>query len=150
MEAFDHLAFANQCEQQLRMWQQALRLQDWIITLQFWPHEALGDSVARTNISKFQKSAVIALRYPHDLGPVERDWPAEEAGDYDMSLVHELLHILLHDMDSSVEWAEEQVCNIVSRAIVHMYRNGQPQGPPPSPPAGGDVVHKTAHPGHYL
>lgn len=145
-----HSAFEAQANEQLRFWQSVLRLQDWIIELQFWPHEALGTEVSRVLYSRNQKTAIIALRYPEDLGPVEKDWLPGEAGDYDMSIVHELLHVLFTDMESKQNIAEEQSCNILSRAIVNLYRGNQQQVPHPSPPAGDGRDASYGHPGHYL
>jgi hypothetical protein len=147
MEINSHSDFEVQVSQQVTFWQQTLRLQDWTLDTQFWPHDALDGDIGRSIISRNQKSAIIALRYPEDLPPIERDCPGQEACDYDMTIVHELLHIMFVDMECKHEWAEEQSCNLLSRALVNLYRgNGQLQVPHPSPPVGDDF----GHPGHYL
>jgi hypothetical protein len=150
LEELSRSDFEHQVKGQVSFWQQALRLQDWIVTIQYWPHDALENDVSRLVVSRNQKSAILVLRYPEDIAPVEKDWPPDEARDYDMSIVHELLHLMYVDMESPIEWAEEQSCNTLSRLLVNMYRIGQPQVPHPSPPAGDEVAHKAAHPGHYM
>lgn len=131
-------------EAQVVYWQQELGLRDWLITLEFWPHDALDDAVARTKWHRNSKHAKIALRYPEDLAAVEKSWPQDEAGDYDISLVHELLHLKCVDLESQVSWAEEQLCNHLSRALVRAYRKTQG--------GAGSPVLEAARPaaGHYL
>lgn len=145
----DSVQFESACKEQIAYWQRVLRVQDWRIEVEFWPHRALEDNVARTHINWNNKSAVMVLRYPHELGAVEHDWPAGEAGDYDLSIVHELIHLLLKPMDSTQQVAEEQACNILALAIVQLYR-AHPQGPTTLSPCGGEDAHKASSPGHYM
>lgn len=144
----EHSDFDEAIQTQLTFWKSVLCLNDWAIRIEYWPHEALGGSVSKVSWSRNQKSAIIALRLPEDLPPVERDWPEGEASDYDLSLVHELLHLHCVDMECKQDWAEEQLCNHIAKALVSFYRNGNPQSPHPSPSVGG-VDSKDRHPGHF-
>jgi len=149
MESLDQGAFETACRDQVIAWQKILRLQDWKIEVEFWPHKALGASVAKTESNLNNKSALIVLRYPDDLAAVEHDWPAGEAGDYDLSIVHELLHLMMRPMDCQLLWAEEQACNLLASAFVSLYR-AHPQGPPTLSPCGREEAHKASSHGHYL
>lgn len=115
-------ALSKHVEDTLVFWQKALRLQDWTILVEWWPHRALDGAVSQIEISRNQQSATLALRFPEDMGAVEKEWPPDEAGDYEMSIVHELIHIKLNAMESEVEWAEEQVCNHLTTALVGLAR----------------------------
>ena len=143
----EHEEFRTLLQAQLTYWQGLLRLQDWRITIDFWPHTALDGDVAKLQWSRNQKTALLAFRIPEDLPPIERDWPEGEANDYDLTIVHELLHLKCSDMESTVEWAEEQVANHVAHAMVSLYRDGKTMTPTetvsPAPVLG------QAH-GHYL
>lgn len=121
-----HSDFVKLLGDQLAFWQKTLKLQDWDIKISFWPHAALNGEVCHITWLRDQKTASLAMRMPEDIPPIERDWPEGEAADYDISLVHELLHLKCVDLESEVEWAEEQLANHLSRALVSLYRNGHP------------------------
>jgi len=144
-----HEQFSAACAEQIAYWQQVLRLQDWRIALEFWPHHALETSVAKTIWNVSNKSATIALRYPHQMGAVEQEWPAGEAGDYDLSIVHELLHLMFQPMHSQCQESEEQACNLVASALVQLNR-AHPQGLPTLSTCGSEEAHKVSSPGHYM
>jgi len=139
VEGVPNVPFEEQIQIQLTYWQRILRMQDWVITVEIWPHNALDGAVAHITTDRNQKAAVIALRHPNDIMAVEKGWPENEAADYDLSIVHELLHLKCVDLetDEQVEWAEEQLCNHVSKALVSLYR-GKEESP-------ASVNH-----GHYL
>jgi hypothetical protein len=141
--------FETSCREQVAYWQRVLRVQDWKVEIEFWPHKALEDSVAKTLMNVNNKSAVLILRYPEQLSAVEHDWPAGEAADYDLSIVHELLHLHLRPLDSTQLVAEEQACNLIALALIQVYR-AQPQGPPTLSPCGSEEAHKASSPGHYM
>jgi hypothetical protein len=147
----EHSDFDKLVKVQLSYWQGVLKLADWAISIDYWPHAAFDGNVSRVHWSRNQKTATIALRVPEDIPPVERDWPDHEAIDYDMSLVHELLHLKCVDMESKVEWAEEQMVNHVTRALVTLYREGHESEEVPSEapnsPSVAIIGHST---GHYL
>ena len=140
-----HDELKEQLETQIAYWQKILRLQDWIVIINFWPHAALGSRVCQAEISRNSKHVVLSFRVPEDIPAVANDWPEGEAQDYDLSIVHELMHVLVHDMQSKEEWAEEQVCNIMARALVSSYRQRQPGDSCPT-----DSVRVTRQAGHYL
>lgn len=137
----EHSAFDSLVKTQLSFWQTKLRLTDWDIKIDYWPHEALNGSVSKVSWSRNQKTATIALRIPEDIPPVERDWPEGEAVDYDMSLVHELIHLKCVDMESKIDWAEEQLANHVTRALVGLYRENNPTA---------ETIEIPKPTGHYL
>lgn len=141
----EHADFDALVKIQLKFWQGILRLSDWDITIDYWPHAALDGDVARVNYSVNQMTATIALRIPEDLGPVERDWPEEEAADYDFTLLHELLHLKCVNMKCEVEWAEEQLANHVAKALVKLYRESHAVAESTDK---GPVI--GPHAGHYL
>ena len=149
MDANAPTDFTAACEAQVAFWQKILRLQDWQIDIEFWPHHALETSVAKTIWNACNKSATIALRYPHQLGAVEHEWPAGEAGNYDLSIVHELLHLMYVPMECKILVAEEQACNLVASALVQLYQ-AHPQGLPTLSTCGGEEAHKASSPGHYM
>ena len=122
----EHSAFVELLEKQLKYWQELLRLQDWDIKVVFWSHDALDGAVCKIKYSRNQKTATLAMRVPEDIPPIERDWPEGEALDYDNSIVHELLHLKCVEMESKVDWAEEQLTNHLSRALVKLYHEGHP------------------------
>ena len=148
-QLMDSESFETSCREQVAYWQRILRVQDWKIEIEFWPHKALESNVAKTIINHNNKSAVLILRYPDQLGAVEHDWPAGEAADYDLSIVHELLHLHLRPLDSTQVVAEEQACNLIALALIQVYR-AQPQGPPTLSPCGSEEAHKASSPGHYM
>jgi hypothetical protein len=121
----EHSDFEELIKGQVSHWQRILRLMDWQVQVQYWPHEALDDAVSKIRFSRNQKYATLALRRPEQLSACEHEWPEGEANDYDMSIVHELLHLKCLEMESKVDWAEEQLCNHLASAIVSTYRDGQ-------------------------
>jgi len=147
----DHSDFHKLVTGQLVYWQDLLKLRDWDIKVDYWPHDALENAVAKMKFSRNQKTATIALRVPEDIPPVERDWPDNEAVDYDMSLVHELIHLKCVELESKVEWAEEQLSNHLTRALVKLYRDGRniEQVPVEGEP-GQSAAIVGHHTGHYL
>lgn len=146
----EHSAFNELVLKQLKYWQDILKVNDWDIKIDYWPHDALENSVAKMKFSRNQKTATIALRIPEDIPPVERDWPDNEAVDYDMSIVHELIHLKCVELESKVEWAEEQLSNHVTRALVKLYRqNHQIEDIPVDPGATPTIIVGNST-GHYL
>jgi hypothetical protein len=143
----EHEDFRKLLQEQLVYWQKLLRLSDWDIKIDFWPHAALEDAVGKVIWSRFQKTATMAFRIPEDIPPVERDFPENEAADYDLTIVHELMHLKCINMESKVEWAEEQLANHMARALVSLYREHIPKSARETVSSG--PVLGQAH-GHYL
>lgn len=144
----EHLDFSKLIDTQLKYWQGILKVNDWDIKVDYWPHDALDGSVAKMKFSRNQKTATIALRIPEDIPPVERDWPENEAVDYDMSLVHELIHLKCVELESKVDWAEEQLSNHLTRALVQLYRNGHETSTPEPGTTPVAVIGQSV--GHYI
>lgn len=140
-------AFEDACQTQVAFWQKVLRLQDWRIDIEFWPHHALDSSIAKTIWNANNKSATIALRLPYQIAAVEHEWPEGEAGNYDLSIIHELLHLMFQPMECKIQIAEEQSCSLIASALVELYQ-AQPQS---SQLSGCDgVSDKDTSSGHYL
>ncbi len=119
------LDFQQLVSERLEYWQESLALRDWAIKVEYWPHLSFDGAVSKIHYSRNQKFATIALRMPEDISPCEREWPEGEAADYDLSIVHELLHLKCVDMECRVDWAEEQLCNHLAKALVSAHRLGR-------------------------
>ena len=107
------------------MWQKLLRLQDWNITVnvkrryQMSDHDALG----------------LCRRYPDskdadiDILSVQ-DISAHKEGDdadYELTLVHELLHVhftFMNNDEGHARQQEELIVSTLSRALVKLNRDG--------------------------
>lgn len=148
------LDFDREVRSRLAYWQRWLRLQDWAITVTYWPHKALGHAVAHVEWNLNDLSAELALRIPTDIAPIERDWGEGEAGDYDRSIVHELLHLKCLPIRGQEESGpgEEQLCNHVASALVDLSRGHDHQQGPPTPPLAGNppTPQAAGGAGHYL
>lgn len=113
----------NQLQDKLLEWQKRLRLQDWIIKVEFkraydFPDEAL----ARVNPTLEKKHAFIYL-----LDPVDYDPGFMVPYDMENSLIHELLHLHLwpitgNDEEGIHRISEEQAIESITSGILSAYR----------------------------
>lgn len=130
---FDDHAFESEIQKQAAYWQDILALRDWAIGIRVCRHWEMEDhtAVAQCEVYLDRKDAIISVLHPTDLlGLTNRFLNGEEA-DYDISLVHELLHLHFAPFDTDDaqhEVAYEQAINAISRGIVRLYRT-----PPPMP-----------------
>lgn len=145
---FDQV-LAEQCS----YWQEVLRLQDWNIDVRLVrPHEMAGDKspVAQTEVYEHRKDAIMRFLHPMDLITLQSHFLFGEEKDYDLNIVHELLHLHFAPFQEAIETskgtAQEQAIEAISRAIVKLHRHGKPQDL--SQPL--DMVTETHSGGHYV
>lgn len=122
----DEDAFMHELHTQLAYWQQMLYLQDWTISLQVVRQWDMGDncSVAQCEWYLQRKDACIKVLHPDDLPGVKSRFLNGEECDYDISLVHELLHLHFAPFHTEKEdIAQEQAINAISRGIVKVWRS---------------------------
>jgi hypothetical protein len=105
------------------VWQERLRLLDWTVDVSFSRLHAMGESVGRCDITNAgRRRAHVTLLDPRD---------AVSSGEirYDLEylLVHELLHLPMHDVlpDLDAErpdgLAAERMIDSVAEALVRAY-----------------------------
>ena len=141
-QVFDDQAFENDIRKQAAYWQKLLHLQDWNLDVRVSRQWEMDDASTLAQCSWYihRKDAVIRVLHPSDLPGIGSKFIKGEENDYDISLVHELLHLhfapitRLHK-EESYEIYEEQAINAISRAFVELYRNQ----PVPIPPATAHV-----------
>jgi len=118
----------EQLQQACREWQRRLRLEDWRVTVRFQDWVSMS-TIGRSGEVQWNlqaKSAVISI-----LPPGQRcDGNPEMAeGDWERTLVHELLHLHLAAWDtcdgSLEDAAQEQAINAMSEALVTLAREGR-------------------------
>lgn len=130
METPQEESFGDQAYAQLRFWQELLRLQDWNIELRIVRQFTLDDpdTLAECEYYLERKDAIIRIVIPEDLDRFEDVYLGNEARDYDITLVHELLHLHFAQFaPPEDEVVHEQVINTLSRAFVKLYRIAGPE-----------------------
>lgn len=129
-------------------WQERLRLQDWTVDVRVKrKHDmTLSDALASCEWYMERKDAIIEVVDPIDLDSYKGFLNGEE-GDYDVSIVHELLHLHFAPFtpreESHQTVAIEQAINAISKALVrlerekllgdHMPASMKPKDPQPLP-----------------
>ena len=121
----DDETFSHELHKQLLFWQHALYLQDWTISLRIVRQWDMGDTVSVAQCEWYieRKDAIIKVLHPDDLPGVSSRFLNGEECDYDVSLVHELLHLHFapfHRKEDEI--AHEQAINAISRGIVKTWR----------------------------
>ena len=121
--------FEEAVRDQCTYWQGVLRLQDWNIQCDVVrAHEMKGDRspVAQCESYIRRKDAMVRVLHPMDLPAVSPYFLNGEEKDYDLSLVHELLHLhfapFQAEVDTAADLAQEQAIESISRAITKLYR----------------------------
>ncbi len=136
------------------LWQQRLRLQDWNVHVKLCRLNEIsgGDAIANITHYEERKDAVMKLLAPMDIPLVKDEFLGCEASNYDLSIVHELLHLHLLPLSDynnpAKRVAEEQAINAISRCLVEAITLKQPETPlikPVEVPAMTPVIA-----GHYL
>lgn len=145
-ETVDDNDIQSLLQKECELWQKKLYLQDWNIEVKLcrlneMPHDAL----AAIQHWEERKDARMYLLAPCDIPLVQDKFLGTEAANYDISIVHELLHLHLLPLsdyeNEPKRIAEEQTVNLLSRAFVKAYANViKPVVPP--------TLAKDA--GHYL
>lgn len=128
-EELDYLNLLQLLKDRCKVWQEKLRLQDWNVTLELRRKHEMADpnSIGCIRIFEEGKDAKIHLLSPVDLVTVEECFIDHEELNYDITLVHELLHLHFHpfaeDDATQKGIAQEQAINILSRSIVSAYQS---------------------------
>lgn len=128
----DHEAFEKELHKQLAYWQRILYLQDWTVELRVARQWEMADSktLAQCDWYLQRKDAIIRVLHPDDLAGVSQLFLQGEETDYDISIVHELLHLhfapIHRDGD---ETFHEQAINAISRGMVKVWREDNPKEP---------------------
>ena len=118
-ESLEELLY-ERCE----YWKKVLRLQDWNVDIEVRRKHEMADPHCIGCIRIFDegKDAKIHLLSPVDLVTVEEAFIDHEELNYDITLVHELLHLHFQPFaedDSTYKGiCQEQAINILSRALV--------------------------------
>ena len=109
----------------LPMWQKLLRLQDWNITVnvkrryQMSDHDVLGLCRRYTD----SKDADIDILSVQDISAHKEG----DDADYELTLVHELLHVhfaFMNNDEGHARQQEELIVSTLSRALVSLNRDG--------------------------
>lgn len=129
-QVFDDQAFDSDIKKQATFWQKILALQDWNVDVRISRQWEMSDQTTVAQIEWFltRKDAILRVVHPTDLPGLSKSFIHGEENDYDISLVHELLHLHfaplgLDRSDKRNEIAEEQAINAISRGIVKLYRD---------------------------
>lgn len=125
MELSEDAAFETELRKQLAYWQKALYLQDWNIDLRVVRQWEMSDFTTLAQCQWFiqRKDAIIQVLAPADLDGVSRRFIHGEECDYDISLVHELLHLHFAPFHKDEdEVGHEQAINAISRGLVNVWR----------------------------
>ena len=145
-KVFDDQSFEADIRKQAAYWQKLLALQDWNLDVRVSRHWEMDDITTLAQCSWYlhRKDAVIRVLHPSDLPGLQNKFINDEETDYDISLVHELLHLhfapLATERDKHYEIAEEQAINAISRSFVKLYRTPSPEG----------QTTPVLAPGHYI
>jgi len=118
-------------QEECHRWQKILRLQDWNVHVQLCraaempKSEGDGTDVGSIAIFGSAKDAVISLLAPIDFPGMAPSQLMPDRTNYDVTLVHELLHIhfdlFAKPANTPEGYAQEQVINVLSRAIVEAH-----------------------------
>lgn len=102
-------------------WQRVLRIQDWDVELQLQRHHEIGEGLLGQCIrNDSSRTAKVLLLDPRDLAPAG----LPSGRDLEVTLVHELLHVVFHCASSETEnrVAFEQAIDSTARALVRLDR----------------------------
>lgn len=118
-------ALRDRCE----YWQRILRLQDWDVDLEIVRQRVVGrDTMGDCTRATLKRVARIRILDPRDIDGQDMMTPAE-AHDWELTLVHELLHLELHDAfpkgwpdGGAEELAMERAIDALSKGLVRLER----------------------------
>jgi hypothetical protein len=128
-QVFNDEQFEADIKKQAAYWQKLLFLQDWVLDIRVSRQWEMEDDTTLAQCSWFlhRKDAIIRVLHPTDLPGLSTKFLHGEENDYDVSLVHELLHLhfapLTNPKEKYHEIAEEQAINAISRGMVKLYRS---------------------------
>ena len=116
-------------------WQEILHLRDWDVRVVIKRHNQLGDDLGRVWISNSKRDAVIDLLHPDDYAGRELVCANPVVFDWELTLVHELLHIHFCDILSG-DWdcekslehrAAERMIDALANALIGLRRRERVQ-----------------------
>lgn len=115
---------AEQIAQCCRIWQGRLLLVDWEVDVKIVRRQELKSGVGNATIDMYRRARVRLLD-PIDFEA--DDWPADR--DLEVTLVHELMHLLFHDAcdpkpDTLEYRAFERAIEATALALVKISRGG--------------------------
>jgi hypothetical protein len=128
----DDNSFAEELHKQLAYWQKVLFLRDWTVDLRISRQWEMGDQHTLAECHWFleRKDAIIRVLNPIDLDGLADKFLNSEQCDYDVSLVHELLHLHFASFYTEEdELVHEQVINALSRSMVKIWRENDDNKP---------------------
>lgn len=140
-------ALRDDLQKQCHMWQRKLRLQDWNVHVSLARLSDMpgGDAIGAIVPRHERKDAQMTLLTPLDLPLVSAGFLQQEELNYDLTIVHELIHLHLWSFTLNLTEAqlvcEEQAVNALSRCIIaaHSHQSATQDTP---------LVEQTS--GHYL
>ena len=121
----DDDALLHELRTQVAYWQKVLYLQDWTIEVRLLRQWEMSDrqTLAQCEWYLQRKDAILGFLSPQDIVGLHNRFLNGEEADYDISLVHELLHLHFapfHKEDD--ELFHEQAINAISRGMVKVWR----------------------------
>lgn len=121
----DDDALLHELRTQVAYWQKVLYLQDWTIEVRLLRQWEMSDrqTLAQCEWYLQRKDAILGFLSPQDIVGLHNRFLNDEEADYDISLVHELLHLHFapfHKEDD--ELFHEQAINAISRGMVKVWR----------------------------
>ena len=122
----DEDSFEKELRVQLAYWQKVLYLQDWTVDLRVVRQWEMDDpkTLAQCHWFLERKDAIIQVLNPTDLAGIADKFIKGEECDYDISLVHELLHLHFAPFyREGDEISHEQAINAISRGMVKVWRD---------------------------
>lgn len=106
------------------MWQKKLYLQDWTVQVKLCRLNEMPDRdcVGAITCYSERKDAILQLLAPIDIPLLAHDYLHEEVMNFDLTIVHELLHLHVNPFQRPADTAEgvaqEQMINALSRAFI--------------------------------
>jgi hypothetical protein len=98
-----------------RYWQRRLRLQDWDVTTRIARFDEI-EGVGVTSVSSRYRHAEIKILSETDVDRRVAAWPGRcHAVDWEVTLVHELLHLHFHDVGEPKDGTAEEIA--LERAV---------------------------------
>ena len=109
----------------LPMWQKLLRLQDWNITVRVKRRHQMSDHDVIGLCKRYpdSKDAYIDILSVQDIVAYKEG----DDADYELTLVHELLHVhfsFMNNDEGHARQEEELIVSTLSRALVKLNRDG--------------------------
>lgn len=137
-------------------WQSILRLQDWDVKVHILRrHEMKNEDAIGTNVWDLnRKASIISVCSPEDLAAHHDNFDGEEC-DYDVTLVHELLHLHYAPFWESADDSSRRICdmeqsiNLISYALVALDRK-EVVNPTPAEAVDEVIVERSKGVGAYL